>query len=142
MITYDYVSEHGWLFLLIILLAFGAIVLAVILLKKYSPHFKSQEKPKSEEEIAKEEVDRLIQPMEDEKPTNESAKEPTKEKEEKVVEKVPTKKEAADYESHRATVSTEDESFAKQMEDYAKAHPEEEELSSSNAIKNNEKNKK
>jgi hypothetical protein len=137
MTTFDYVTEHGWLFVLIILAVFGLIVIGVILLKKYAPHFKSQEKPKSEEEIAKEEVDRLTRPVEDDVPAKKEEV-----KEEKVAEKAPTNKEAADYESHRATVSSEDQSFAKQMEEYAKAHPEEEELSSSNAIKNDDKTKK
>jgi hypothetical protein len=135
MITFDYITEHGWLFVLILLAVFGAIVIGVILVKKYAPHFKSQEKPKSDEEIAKEEVARLTEPVEEETPKKKAV-------EEKVAEKAPSNKEAADYESHRATVSSEDQSFAKQMEDYVKAHPEEEELSSSNAIKTDDKSKK
>ncbi len=51
----------------IILVAFfGIIVGIVILLKRKVKFFKSDEKPKSDKEIAKEELDRLLQPIEDE----------------------------------------------------------------------------
>ena len=65
MLVYDFITENPWLLILILLLAFGVIVLAVILVRKYSPHFKSTELLKSDEEIAKEEVDRLIESMDD-----------------------------------------------------------------------------
>jgi len=69
MITLDafFDKNLGWLIPLILLLFFGAIVLIVILIKKYAKPFKSDEKPKSEKEIAAEELDRVLQPIEDEK---------------------------------------------------------------------------
>ena len=47
---------------------FGVIVIIVILLKKHVKIFKSDEKPKSDKEIAAEELDRLLEPVEDLKP--------------------------------------------------------------------------
>lgn len=117
---YDFVSETPWLIIVILLAVFGAIVLAVILIKKYSPHFKSTEKPKTDEEIAREEVERLTVPMDEENKSLEEARKEARELKEK-----PTSGEAAEYESHRATVEA-DEDFQRQMEEYAKAHPEEE----------------
>lgn len=69
MITLDafFDKNLGWLIPLILLLFFGAIVLIVILVKKYAKPFKNDEKPKSEKEIAAEELDRVLQPIEDEK---------------------------------------------------------------------------
>jgi len=115
----------GWLFIIIILAVFGFIVVAVILLKKYSPLFKSDEKPKSDEEIAKEEVERLTVPMDekDNKSLDEVHKAEIETKE--VKEEIPNREEAANYESHRATVNG-DEDFQKQMEEYSKTHPNEE----------------
>ncbi|MCR5491500.1 MAG: hypothetical protein K6F32_05180 [Bacilli bacterium] len=51
---------------IILVAAFGVIVIAVILLKRHVKIFKSDEKPKSDKEIAAEELDRLLQPIEDE----------------------------------------------------------------------------
>lgn len=44
---------------------FGLIVLLVILLKKHVPGLKNEEKPKSDKEIAKEELDRLLEKVDD-----------------------------------------------------------------------------
>lgn len=126
--TLDFFTENPWLFLIIMLVIFGAIVVGVILVKKYSPHFKNTEKPKSDAEIAEEEVARLTQPVEDEPKTKK-----TKEEEPVKKEVAPSSGEAATYESHRATEDSEDVSFQKQMDEYAKSHPEEEDRASSNA---------
>ncbi len=58
-------SFPGWAIVLIIVAIFGAIVLGVILLKKHVKIFKNDEKPKSEKEIAAEELDRILQPVEE-----------------------------------------------------------------------------
>lgn len=44
---------------------FGLVVLLVILLKKHVPGLKNEEKPKSDKEIAKEELDRLLEKVDD-----------------------------------------------------------------------------
>ena len=61
-----YDALQGILIPLILVAVFGVIVLAVILLKRHVGIFKSDEKPKSDREIAQEELDRLLQPIEDE----------------------------------------------------------------------------
>lgn len=126
MFVYDFLTDNPWLIILILLLVFGAIVGAVILIRRYSPHFKSNEKPKTDEEIAKEEVERLTVPMDEENKNLEEAKKEARE----IVKEKPSEKEAADYESHCATIEA-DEDFQRQMEEYAKSHPEEEAISSS-----------
>lgn len=55
----------SWLIPLIIIAAFGVIVLAVILLKRHVKFFQSDEKPKNEKEIAEEELNRLLEPVEE-----------------------------------------------------------------------------
>ena len=47
-------SMPGWAIPLIIVAVFGIIVVGVILVKKYVHFFQSDEKPKSDKEIAKE----------------------------------------------------------------------------------------
>ncbi len=126
MLIYDYATDNPWLIILILLAVFGLIVLAVILIRKYSPHFKNTEKPKTDEEIAKEEVERLTIPMEEENKNLEEVKEEARSIKN---EAKPTAHEAAEYESHRLTVEA-DEDFQRQMEEYAKSHPEEEAVSS------------
>ncbi len=125
MFVYDFLTENPWLLILILLLVFGAIVVAVILIRRYSPHFKTIEKPKTDEEIAKEEVERLTVPMDEENKNLEEVKKEARE----IVKEKPLNSEAADYESHRVTVEA-DEDFQRQMEEYAKNHPEEEAISS------------
>ena len=63
-LVYD--ALQGILIPIILVAVFGVIVLAVILIKKNVKFFKSDEKPKSDREIAAEELDRLLQPIEDE----------------------------------------------------------------------------
>lgn len=55
----------GWLIPIIIVGVFGVIVIAVILIKKNVKAFKNEEKPKSDKEIAQEEMDRLLVPVDD-----------------------------------------------------------------------------
>jgi flagellar biosynthesis/type III secretory pathway M-ring protein FliF/YscJ len=116
--TQDPIYQQSWFILLMIVLVFGVIVLAVILVRKYAKPFKNDEKPKSEEEIAREEVERITRPMdEDAKPAEEAEAESSKD------EKAPSREEAARYESERATEEIDDEETQKAMEQYAHDHP-------------------
>ena len=56
----------GFVIALLIVGVFAVIVIAVILVKKYTKVFKSDEKPKSEKEVAREELDRVLEPIDDE----------------------------------------------------------------------------
>ena len=58
---------------------FGVIVLVVILLKKKVKIFRNDEKPKSDKEIAAEELDRLLEPVEELEPVKEDDAEAPKE---------------------------------------------------------------
>ena len=104
---------------------FGVIVLAVILIKKYGKHFKNDEKPKSDKEIAEEEVKRMVVDVDDE--TAEKMDEVSKELAEKSAKDAtkPEEKEVAAEEVSRATRPVEDEESAKAMAKYAAEHPEE-----------------
>lgn len=55
-----------WLIIIILVAFFGLVVLAVFLVRKYSKAFQSDEKPKSVDEVAAEEVDRVLEDVEDE----------------------------------------------------------------------------
>lgn len=68
-------SMPGWAIPLIIVAVFGVIVVAVILVKKHVHFFQSDEKPKSDKEIAKEELDRILEPVEELKPEEDKEKE-------------------------------------------------------------------
>lgn len=57
-----------WLIPVLLVGGFGVIVVIVILLRKYAPMFKNDEQPPSPKDVAKEELDRLLQPMEEDKP--------------------------------------------------------------------------
>ena len=57
-----------FLYPIILVAAFGIIVLIVILLKKHVKVFKKDEQPKSDKEIAAEELDRLLEPVEELEP--------------------------------------------------------------------------
>lgn len=102
---YDDVSSKSWLTILILVIFFAVIVGIVILIKKFSPHFKNEEKPKSEEEIAKEEVERLTVEINNELPDGEPEKvslkdvdqEGSKEKTLKHSEQKPSEEEATEY---------------------------------------------
>ena len=58
-------SFPGWLIPVIIVAVFGLIVLFVIILKKHVKIFQNKEEPKSDKEIAAEELDRVLQPIDD-----------------------------------------------------------------------------
>jgi FtsZ-interacting cell division protein ZipA len=113
--------EQSWFIMVMLVIIFGVIVLGVWLVRKYVPAFKSDDKPKSDKEIAEEEVRRMTQPVDDEtaKKMEEQARE---------LEKTSTMDQAdkKDDTIERSTRPIEDDSVAKQMEEYAKAHPEEE----------------
>ncbi len=55
----------GWAILLLILAIFLLIILGVMLLKKHTKLFKDDSKPKSEKEIAAEELNRLLTPIDE-----------------------------------------------------------------------------
>ena len=82
-------SLPGIVIALLIVGIFGVIVIGVILLKKYTKVFKSDEKPKSEKEIAAEELDRLLQPIEEEVVEKTEEEEAPAEAEEKPAEEAP-----------------------------------------------------
>ena len=68
------VFEQPWFIILILLAFFGAVVLAVILLKKKTGLFKDEEgADKSEAQIAKEEVDRILEDVDDPQAAKEMA---------------------------------------------------------------------
>lgn len=110
MTLFDGITERPILLIVILVAVFGVIVLAVILIRKYSPHFKNTETLKSEKEIAEEEVNRLIVDIEEE---------PTKDKD------APSEEEALAYEMNQILRESDDENYQKQAEEYAKEHPEE-----------------
>ncbi len=55
----------GWAYPIIIFGVFGVIVLIVMLLKKYVKPFQNHDKPKSDKEVAAEELERILQPIEE-----------------------------------------------------------------------------
>ncbi|MBP5091869.1 MAG: hypothetical protein J6328_04865 [Bacilli bacterium] len=57
---------QSWFIVLVLIVFFGGIVFAVIMLKRHAGIFKSDEAPKSEEEVAKEELARVLEDVEDE----------------------------------------------------------------------------
>ncbi len=64
-----------WLIPVILVAVFGVIVIAVILIRRHVSFFKSDEKPKDQNEIAKEELDRLLEPVEEMKPSEDEEEE-------------------------------------------------------------------
>ena len=95
----------GWLIPLVLLAIFAVIALGVFLIRKYAKPFKNDEKPKSDKEIAEEEVQRLTKELDEEE--YEAAKE-----------RKPTEEEAREEELNRMTRPVEDEKIAKEMEEY------------------------
>jgi len=63
---------------IVLVAVFGLIVLVVILIKRHVKIFKNDEKPKSDKEIAAEELDRLLQPVEELEPAKEEEEVETK----------------------------------------------------------------
>lgn len=82
------ITDNPVILVLILVAAFGVIVLGVILIKKYVPAFKNTDTLKSEKEIAEEEVNRLVVDVD----------EGLKKKEDK---DKPTEEEALQYEMNR-----------------------------------------
>jgi flagellar biosynthesis/type III secretory pathway M-ring protein FliF/YscJ len=103
---------------------FGVIVLAVILVKKYVKPFKNDEKPKSDKEIAEEEVKRMVVDVDPETQA-EMDKAAAEMAEKTKKENAPEEKEVVAEEVNRATRPVEDPKTAKQMAQYAEEHPEE-----------------
>ena len=60
-------AQSQWWWALVIVGIFVVIVGLVILLKRHTKMFKDDEKPKSDREIAQEELDRVLEPIEEEK---------------------------------------------------------------------------
>ncbi len=114
----DFWSNPG-IILLLILVCFGLVALLVFLLRKYVPFFKSDEKVKTPEEIAKEEVDRLVEEIDEEgQKAIEEAEERRKE------EQLGISRE--DDSLERALSDVDDEETSKAMAAYREEHPEEE----------------
>ncbi len=66
---------------IVVLVAFfGLVILLVILLKKHVPGLKNEEKPKSDKEIAKEELDRLLETVDEPLQEKTEEEEPSEEK--------------------------------------------------------------
>ncbi len=109
-----------------LLLIFGVIVVAVILVKKYVKPFQNTEKPKSDKEIAEEELNRLLVDVDDEGTKKEMetyAKEMNKQSKKEVP---PTPEEAAAENMARILEPVEDEKTIQAMEEYDESHKEEE----------------
>ena len=104
---------------------FGVLVIIVILIKKYGKPFKSDDKPKSDQEIAEEEVKRLLVDVDEE--TAQKMDQAARELAEKSKKdpNQPDETEAVEEEVNRATRPVEDEAAAKAMARYADEHPEE-----------------
>lgn len=131
-------AKQPWFIIICLLAIFGVIVIAVILVRKYSKFFKSDEKPKSDKEIAEEEVNRLVVDVDDK--TQEEMNEAAKKMDEEIKkESAPSEKEVASEEVSRHTEEIEDDATLKAMEEYAKAHPEEAENASNNASQKEDK---
>ncbi len=103
----------AWLFPIIIVVFFGLIAGGVFLVRKYAKPFKNDEKPKTDKEIAEEEVSRLTQELNEQE--YEEAKERKAKKEGK-----PTEEEALQEELSRMIKPVEDEKTIKEMEDFTK----------------------
>ena len=68
-------SKSEWWWILIIVGIFAVIVVAVILIKRHVKVFQNPEKPKTDKEIAKEELDRILEPIEEIKTEEEETEE-------------------------------------------------------------------
>ena len=106
-----------WAILLLILLVFGVIALGVFLARKFAKPFRNDEKPKSDREIAEEEVQRMTQELDEEElRQSEEAKARKNGK--------PTEEEARQEALNRVLQPTSEEE-AKAMNDYAASHADE-----------------
>ncbi len=66
---------------IILVAVFGVIVLIVILLKRHVSIFKSDEKPPSSREVAEEELNRILRPIEEDVPVKDEEEESKPEEE-------------------------------------------------------------
>lgn len=117
--------EEPWFIIVMLLLIFGSIVLIVMLIKKYVKPFQSSEKPKTDKEIAEEEVNRMVVDIDssEQKKLDDASKELNSETAKDVSR--PSEKEAVEEEVNRTTRPVENEEAAKAMAKYAAEHPEE-----------------
>lgn len=107
-----------------LVIIFGVIVLGVILLKKYVKIFQNEEGPKSDKEIAEEEVRRVLTEITDED-TLRAMETAAVELEKDSEEDRPTDEEILEEEMARTTEEVLDEETIKAMQKYAEEHPEE-----------------
>lgn len=128
---YASLFQQPWFVIVMLLLIFGFIVVLVMLLKKYVPIFQNKEKPKSKDEIVKEDLDRVLEDMvvEEESSSEDNLEEVAKdlEKETRDPER-PTEEEALQDQMDRSVEEIDDPEVLKAMEEYAKEHPEEAEV--------------
>jgi len=122
--VYD-ANMTGLWYVLGLVAIFGVIVIAVILIKKYSKHFRNDEKPKSDKEIADEEVKRMVVDVDEETIAKMDAASRDLDEQSKKDPNKPEEKEVIEEEVNRATRPVEDEATAKAMAKYAAEHPEE-----------------
>lgn len=107
-----------------LLVIFGIIVIGVILLKKYVKIFQNDEGPKSDKEIAAEEVKRVLTEVTDEE-TIRAMENAAKEMEKDSEDGRPSDEEILEEEMARTTEDVVDEETAKAMAKYAEEHPDE-----------------
>ncbi|MCQ2799457.1 MAG: hypothetical protein MJ228_01665 [Bacilli bacterium] len=120
--TYASFTDSPLFITIALVVFFGIIVIAVMLLKKYAKPFMSDEKPKSDKEIAEEEVNRILTDITDEaalSQMNAAIEEVSK------GEIKPTEEEVLEEEMARTTEEVLDPETAKAMAQYALEHPEE-----------------
>ena len=133
--TLSSITSQPWFIIVMLLAIFGIIVIAVILVKKYSKHFKSDEKPKSDREIAEEEVNRILVDIEEDDEAKKEMEEASKKIKKKSKEIKPSEEEILQDEMNRTVEPVEDAKALEAMDEYAKNHPEEAET----AIEESEK---
>lgn len=63
-------SGGDWWWMFVILGIFVVIVVVIIIVKRKFKTFQSDEQPLSREQIAQEELDRILEPIEEQKPTD------------------------------------------------------------------------
>lgn len=119
---YSGITDSPLFITIALVVFFGLIVIAVMLLKKYAKPFMSDDKPKSDKEIAEEECNRILTDITDEQALmqmDQAVKEVAK------GEIKPTEEEILEDEMARTTEEVLDAETAKAMAEYALEHPEE-----------------
>lgn len=120
----DSIMENPLFITLGLIVLFGIIVIGVILLKKYVKVFQNDEGPKSDREIAAEEVNRVLTEITDED-TLRAMETAAEELEKDSEEGRPSDEEILKEEMARTTEEVLDEETVKAMQKYAEEHPEE-----------------